>query len=92
MRYLSIPTITFIDINNIQHSIKDIRPIPSYSTGIEIKVEQDMFIDEVISRKDFYDNGAESLSYTVVDNNIEKMVENNFDISKMKKLKIPIID
>jgi len=90
MRYVDVDTLAFNDKNGNQYSVKDIRPMKKLNTGDTIKVEEDMEIDEVVSRPEYYGNDAEGLSYLVVDHNAEKLVENNFDISKLKKLKIPI--
>lgn len=92
MRYNSIDTISFTDINGVKKPVKDTRPLQELDTSIVIDVEQGMIIDEVISRREYYGDNAEDLSYLIIDHNAEKIVENDFDLDKLKKLKIPKLD
>lgn len=92
MRFIKIDTISFTDSQGVQHAVKDIRPIPTYNTRLEIDVEKDMFLDEVISDERFEGKGAEDLAYTIVDHNVIKMVESDFELSRQVTLKIPRVE
>ena len=92
MRYYPIDTLTFNNQDGQTVQVKDKREIPSYETLIQLKVEKGMMIDEVISRLQLYGEDNEDLSYAVLDHNIIKLTENNFDISKLDYLKIPEIE
>jgi len=92
VRFIKIDTISFTDRQGVQHAIKDIRPIPIYNTRLEINVEKGMFIDEVISDERFEGKGAEDLAYTIVDHNIIKMIESDFDLSRQVILRIPRVE
>ncbi len=92
MRYNSIDTITFTDQDGNQFPVKDIRPLQVFDTYTAIKVEKGMKLDDVVSRREIYGDGTEGLSYALLDHNAEKMVENDFDVSALKELKIPVIE
>ena len=91
MRYFSVDTLSFNDKNGKTYAVKDIRSMTILSTGVVVELEEGMQIDELISRPGYYGNDSEGLSYLVVDHNAEKLAENNFDLSKLKTLKIPIL-
>lgn len=92
MRYLNADTIIFVDKNSISYQIKDNLPIGIYTTAIVETLNNDTMIDELISREEYYGDNSESLSYAVVDNNIVEMMENEFNLSNIKSLKIPYIE
>ena len=92
MRYNAIDTITFTDQDGNQFPVKDIRPLQELDTATSIKVEKGMKFDDVASRREIYGEGTEALSYVLLDHNAEKMVENDFDVSTLKELKIPVIE
>lgn len=91
MRYLKIDNINFTTINGDTFLVKDIREYPTYQKLGDYPYLKDEDIDEIISRRDYYKDGAEDLSYAVVDFNIEKLTENGYDLNKLKKLRIPVI-
>ena len=91
-RYNSVDTITFEDKDGNAFAVKDIRPIPGYETLSIEKWNNEMMIDEFLSKPQLYGDEAEDLSYTVVDHNAEKIIENNFDFTKIKQLRIPLIN
>lgn len=92
MRFIKINTISFTDAQGVQHAVKDIRPIPEYNTRLEIDVEKEMFLDEVISQERFEGKGAEDLAFAIVDHNVIKMVETDFDLSRQTTLRIPKVE
>lgn len=92
MRYINADTITFTDKNGISYQVKDNLPVGVYLTAVIEKINQNIFIDELISRTEFYGDNQESLSYAVVDNNIVEIVENEFELSNIKSLNIPYIE
>ncbi len=88
MRYMDIDTITFEDSNGISYPIKDIRLIPSLPVIFTITKNENEFIDEIVTRDDIYGTNREGDSYKIYDANSIKMVENNFDFTKIKRLKV----
>ena len=92
MRYNTVPDITFKDINGNSFPIKDIRPIREFETALQIDLKKGDFLDEIVSRKENYGDGQEDLTFTVVDHNIVKIVEAGWDLSKLKKINLPIVE
>lgn len=91
MRYNNVPTITFTDIDGESFNVKDIRPITEYSQGINIDYQQGAVLSELITRPEYYGKNTEDLTYAVVDANIEALVENDFDFTKIRTLFLPVI-
>ena len=89
MRYVQIDTISFTDINGNQYAIKDIRPIPTYTTLTEVSIKEGDTIDEIATRDKVYRAGSEDLSYKIYDHNIVALVDSRFDLGKIKTLRIP---
>lgn len=90
MRYVQIDTISFTDVNNKQFAIKGIRPIPTYTTLIEVVVKDNDTIDEIATRDKTYRAGAEDQSYKIYDHNVINLVDSRFDLGKLKLLKVPV--
>jgi len=89
MRYVDIENITFTDINGNSFEIKDIRPIPEQQLLTSLKLSKNDFIDEIASRPSIYGDGAEDLTFKIVDLNIIKIVESKFNFDNIRTLKIP---
>lgn len=89
-RYIDVDTIIFTDVNGNQFSVKDIRPISTQTLSFEIDKNEKNLIDEVASRKEIYGDFGEIQSWRIFDMNIKELTEANFDLTKIKKLKIPL--
>lgn len=92
MWWLEVPTTTFEAVDGKSYPIKVFREIPEYPQFVELVVSGDEKIDEIASRENIYGEAMEINSYAVFEANVIKLVENNFDISKMNKLKIPVLE
>ncbi len=92
MRYLSIYTVSFTDINGNQFPVKEIREFQTLQVGVTIPIEAGTQLDEFISRQDFYGDDAEDLTFALFDANRVALTENNFDLSKIKKLDVPLVE
>lgn len=90
MRYEIIDNISFTNRENVTVNIKDFREYPDYTTFVALKIKQGDRIDEIASRLEVYGNEAEADSYKIVDNNIIKLFENDFDLTKLLKLDISL--
>lgn len=88
-RYIGVDTITFTDVNSNSFPVKDVREITSEPVGFEIDTKENDLLDEVASRKEVFGEFGELQSYRIFDLNIIKLTEANFDMTKIKKLKIP---
>lgn len=89
MRYLTIDTIYFESVNGQTYLIKDMREFPEYTTLTKYKPIAGEFVDEIITRKQFYGEGKESLSYRIIEANATTIVENNWNLDKVRELVIP---
>lgn len=89
MRYFEIDNISFTNSNGKTVYIKDVRPIPEYVTATYINLKNGDTLDEIASRKEIYGDGAEDQSYKIFEHNIVEICDANFDLNKLKKMKIP---
>jgi hypothetical protein len=90
LRYVDIETVVFTDVDGNDNPVKDIREISDQVQSFEIDVKESDSIDEIASRSSVYGESGELQSYKIHDLNIVKLVENNFDVGKLKRLKIPV--
>ncbi len=90
MRYLTIDTISFTNKDGNTFPVKDIRPIPEEPVSLSIPVVDETMLDEVASRSDVYGEFGEDQTYRLFDANVTKLLENNFDVSKLAEIKIPL--
>lgn len=91
MRYSSVPDLSFTDVNGKSFNVKDIRPITKFEQGISVDYQQGAIVSEIITRPEYYGKNTEDLTWAVVDANIEILVENNFDLTKIRSLFLPVI-
>lgn len=90
MRYFTIDTISFTNSNGITVPIKDKRPIPDEQISFEVGINTDADLDEVASRSDVFGEDFEDQAFRIFDANIIDIIENGYDLSKIRKLKIPV--
>lgn len=90
MRYFNIDTISFNDSNGRIVPVKNIRPIPNQQINFEIKSKDLDALDEVVSRKEVYGENTEDLAYKIFDANIIELFDAEFDMTKIRSLKIPV--
>ena len=89
MRYLQVDDIIFTDINGNSYTIKDTRDILQEPIVLEVDKYEDELLDEIAAKKDVYGEFGEQQTYRLFDANIVKIVESNYDLSKVKKIKVP---
>jgi hypothetical protein len=89
-RYLDVDTITFTDIHGNSYPVKDIRPISTQVLNFTIPVKDGDLLDEIATRPEVFGDFAENQAWRIFDLNIAELAEANFDLSKLKRLKIPI--
>ena len=92
MRNLTVSTITFTDKNGVQYPVKDMREYAEQETGTIINLRDGDYIDEIASRRDVYRTGSEDLSYQIIEANRIKIVDSDWDLSRLKQLIIPVIN
>jgi hypothetical protein len=90
MRYEDIADIIFNDPFRGDITIKEYRPIKTFEEVVEIPFEKNTDLDELISRQELEGDFAEDLTYSIIDANKVEMIETDFDLSKFKKIKVPV--
>lgn len=90
MRYVGIETISFTNAQGITVPIKDKRPISDDDVNFEIGINTKDDLDEIASRADVFGDDSEDQSYRLFDANIIEIVESGYDLSKVRRLKIPL--
>lgn len=91
MRYIDVDTVTFTDINGKQYPVKDRRDISTQTQAFEIETKSNDLLDEVASRKEVYGDFGEVHAWRIFDLNIVELTQVDFDMTKIKKLKIPLL-
>ena len=91
MRYIDVDTVTFTDINGKSYPVKDRRDISTQTLAFEIDVKEGDLLDEVASRREVYGDFGEVHAWRIFDLNIVRLTEAGFDMSKIKRLKIPLL-
>ena len=89
MRYLLIDDIQFTDINSRTVTIKDMREYEEQEIISFLNLYSEKYLDEIATRPEFYGDDLEFESYKIADQNIVKLFDAGFDMSKIKKLEIP---
>jgi hypothetical protein len=89
-RYINVDTITFTNYNGNSYPVKDIREITEQTINQEIDINKDDLLDEVASRNEVFGENGEIQSWRLFDANIITLTENNFRLTNIKKLKVPL--
>ena len=90
MWMLSTADVSFTTLIGETVKIKDMKTIDTYPQTISIKIQGNTDLDEVASRSEIYGEGTEDQSYKIFEANITELTDADFDISKLKTLRIPI--
>jgi len=90
MRYEQIDSVSFTNRNNKTVEIKDMREYPVYEILSSLKIVSEDKFDEIASRPEVYGNDAEDESYKITDFNIIKLFDNDFDLSKIQRINLPV--
>ena len=89
MRYLQIPIIAFTDVNGVQRSVRDIRPLPSYTIARTMNKNGEDDFDEIASRQYVYGDDGERNAYKIHEANIVAILDARFDYSLLKTIVVP---
>lgn len=92
MTFDNVGIISFNDEDGNLYAVRDIKPMGTYQTGMIVDVPQKTDMDEIVSRKEYYGDDTEDLSYMVVEQNIVELTEANFELGAVKKIDIPIVE
>ena len=89
-RYLNVDTITFTDINGRSYPVKDIRPISTQVLNFTTALKKGDLLDEIATRPEVFGDFAENQAWRIFDSNVVELTQVDFDLSQLKRLKIPI--
>lgn len=90
MRYFDIQDITFKNALGRSVKVKELLPVPSHSdNSVVITLTENDELDEIATRTDIYGEGYEAKAYNIFAENIEELTQNDFDMNRLKKLRIP---
>jgi hypothetical protein len=85
-----VPNITFTDINGKTYTIKDIRPIVPAASSFSVDKRADELLDSIAVRPEVFGDGGEDKVYKLFDQNSVAIVDANFDLTQIRKVRIPI--
>lgn len=88
-RFIPIQTVSFTDKNGNTYPVKVRREIEVQPIRLTLNILGDEDIDEIVTRVGSFGEFSEYRSYQVVDANIVRLKEVRFDMSKIRKLRIP---
>lgn len=89
MRYAQIDDVVFDDYFRGEVTIKNIRPIPTEEVAFETNIGVGETLDSVAVRPDVFGENGELQTYRLFDLNVRRIVANDFDLSVLKRIKIP---
>lgn len=91
MRYFNVEDIDFTNSFGKSVKLKDILPVADKATSsVNIALSKDDALDEIATRADVWGDGYESRAYNLFAENIEELTQNDFDLNRLKTLRIPI--
>jgi hypothetical protein len=85
------PVITFNDDFGNQFPIHDRKDIETMQIAKKESIPYGTDLDELASRVDMYGDGSEDLMSVIVEANVIKFAENNFEMTNIKEVDIPVI-
>jgi hypothetical protein len=85
-----VANIVFTDANGKTYTIKDIRPIEPAATYFEVQKTANDLLDSVACKPEVFGDGGEDKVYKLFDQNSVAIVDANFDLSQLRKMRIPI--
>jgi CRISPR/Cas system CMR-associated protein Cmr3 (group 5 of RAMP superfamily) len=83
--------VSFPWMDGYTYNIKDIKTYPVYDQFVSIALKQNEHLDEIASRTEIFGVGSDALAYLLFEANVEKITENEFDLNKLRTLKIPVL-
>ena len=90
MRYFNIDEVIFKNALGRSVKIKTLLPIPVRSNNsVIITLAKDDELDEIATRTDIYGESYEAKAYDIFIENVEELVQNDFDMNRLKRLRIP---
>lgn len=92
MRYINVDNVDFTDVNGNIVVIKDKRIVPEYNIVTTIQKDEKELLDEIAIKEEIYGEGNEDLAYLLFEANQKEIIEVDFDITKIRNIKIPVTE
>ncbi len=89
-RYFIVPSESFNDKDGNTFPVKPFREIPVEPVSLELPIIQGTLLDEVATRETVYGEFGEGEVFRIFDANVIKLAEADFDLTKLKALKVPL--
>lgn len=90
MRYFDIEDVTFTNKMGRSVKIKGLLPVPvKAERSVNLSLAKGDQLDEIATRTNIYGEGYESKAYDIFAENIEELTQVDFNLDKLKKLRIP---
>lgn len=90
MRYFNIEDITFTNALGRSVKIKDLLPVPTPSeNSVALILAKGDQLDEIATRTNIYGEGYEGKAYDIFAENIEELTQVDFNLDRLKKIRIP---
>jgi len=89
MWMISVPEITFEYFGNF-YVIKGQKPLTEYPNFMEMKISEDMTLDEICVQSHVFGEDSESLAHILFEANVVELVDNKFSLKGIQKLRIPL--
>lgn len=86
-----VDNVPFSWLDGYTYNIKDMKEYPSYDEFVSISLKQNDRLDEIASRTEVFGEDSEALSYLLFEANVEKIVENDFDLNKLHEIRVPVV-
>ena len=86
-----VPTVSFLWLDGYTYSVKDVKTLPVYDKFVKISLKKDDCLDEIASRTEVFGQDEESSAYLIFEANVEKIVENDFNLNAFHEIKIPVV-
>lgn len=91
MRYQNADDEIFTTPDGLQVTLKEKLPLVDKAVNtVTVDCNAETALDEIASRNDVYGEGMESEDYKIFDENIRELKEANFDLSRIKTLRVPV--
>jgi hypothetical protein len=89
MRYVGVPTITFVDATGKARTALEMRELPTYETSAIVARTVAEPFDALACRSDVYGPESETMSYKLHEAMAEVITDHRFDYSIIRSVRVP---
>lgn len=92
MRYFSVETVSFTSADGVEYAVKELREYPTYTTPFSVPKSSDTTFDDLATQEQVFDRNMEGESYRLWEANRVEIADANFDLSRVRFVKVPVIE